>query len=186
MTSVRCSLPRTTRRETRCSPPISTVCRPSWPTKPKAAIDVEHRRVEAVQASAIRDVVDKQRLGPWWAAALRELPPGPLGGLFDDELFTEERGAAALFVPSSAYALGRAVPFVVPAAELAVTVHRGSHADADRTYAALGSYVAEHGLEAPGPVREYYLVGLRATADETQWRTEICWPISTDTGALGL
>jgi DNA-binding transcriptional MerR regulator/effector-binding domain-containing protein len=148
-------------------------------TKPKGAIDIEHRRVEAEAALAIRDVVDKPSLGLWWQAALRELPPGPVGGLFADELFTEERGEASLFVPSSSHEGGRAVPFVVPAAELAVTVHQGSHADADRTYAALGSYVAERGLEAPGPVREYYLVGLRETADETQWRTEIGWPISS-------
>jgi hypothetical protein len=42
-------------------------------------------------------------------------------------------------------------------------------------------------------VREYYLAGLRDTHDETQWRTEICWPIDSsgrsakaDTGALAL
>jgi len=28
-----------------------------------------------------------------------------------------------------------------------------------------------------GPIREYYLVGLHDTADETLWRTQIGWPI---------
>lgn len=155
-------------------------------TRPTRTIEVERRSVRATAAAAIQQDVDKESLGAWWHAALVDLPPGAAGGLFADELFTDERGHAVLFVPSDGPTAGRAEPFVVPAAELAVTLHLGSHQDADRTYAALGSYVAERGLSAAGPVREYYLVGLRETDDETQWRTEICWPIRADTGRLGL
>jgi DNA-binding transcriptional MerR regulator len=160
-------------------------------TRPSITIDVEHRRVEAVAALAMTKTVDSQSLGPWWRAAQLELPAGTVGGLFDDELFTQERGDAVLFVRSdAAEPAGRATPFVVPAGELAVAVHQGSHQDADRTYAALGSYILERGLGAPGPVREYYLVGLRETADQARWRTEICWPIDisrkADTGRLEL
>jgi len=37
------------------------------------------------------------------------------------------------------------------------------------------AYVAQHALD--GPIRECYLVGSSETDDETQWRTEIGWPI---------
>ena len=70
-----------------------------------------------------------------------------------------------------------AEPFTVPAAHLAVAVHPGSHNDVDRTYASLGTYVAERNLGVDGPVREYYPVGAAQTADVTRWRTEICWPV---------
>ena len=56
-------------------------------------------------------------------------------------------------------------PFVVPAVELAVTVHHGPHDDIDVSYGALGTYVAEHALAVAGPVRENYLVGPRDTGD---------------------
>jgi hypothetical protein len=47
-------------------------------------------------------------------------------------------------------------------------VHEGSFDDLDQTYGALGTYVSEHGIGLPGPIREHY-----ATTD----RAEVCWPI---------
>jgi effector-binding domain-containing protein len=66
---------------------------------------------------------------------------------------------------------------VVPAVELAVTVHVGGRTDLDRAYGALATYVTEHALAVEGPIREYYLIGAHETADESEWRTEIGWPI---------
>ena len=61
-------------------------------------------------------------------------------------------------------------------AELAVTLHRGSFADLDQAYAALGTFVAARSLGVPGPIREHYL---EPDADEPAvLRTEVCWPIS--------
>jgi effector-binding domain-containing protein len=54
---------------------------------------------------------------------------------------------------------------------------RFAHTDVDRTYAALGTYVAEHEVGVDGPVREYYLVDGFNTSDSMLWRTEIAWPI---------
>jgi effector-binding domain-containing protein len=65
----------------------------------------------------------------------------------------------------------------VPAAEVAVAVHCGPFADLDRTYAAVGSHVAERELSVDGPIREYYVVTTADTPDESQHRTEVCWPI---------
>jgi effector-binding domain-containing protein len=67
----------------------------------------------------------------------------------------------------------------MPATELAVIEHRGPHTDVDRSYGALGTYVTRHAIGVTGPIREFYLVNLHETADETQWRTEIGWPIFT-------
>ena len=89
-----------------------------------------------------------------------------------------------VFVPTATeiQRLGRVEPVVVPAAELAVTVHPGSLADVDTACGALAAHVASHALRVDGPIREYYLVGRQDTADENAWRTEVCWPIFS-TGA---
>jgi effector-binding domain-containing protein len=48
----------------------------------------------------------------------------------------------------------------------------------------LATYVTQHALAVDGPVREYYLVSPRDTADEPLWRTEISRPIfQTGNGA---
>ena len=156
---------------------------------PSAAAPVSHRRVDARMAAAVSDTVGVGDLLPWFLGALGELyasldargvaASGPAGGIYATELFAEERGEATVFVPTAAEVqrLGRVAPFTVPAAELAVITHAGSHADVDRAYGALATYVSSHALQVDGPIREYYLVGRHDTADEAAWRTEICWPI---------
>ena len=147
-----------------------------------------------MRAAAITGVVGTGDLLPWFQGALGELyatleargvpAAGPAGGIYATELFAEERGEATVFVPTGAELapLGRVAPFVVPAAELAVITHPGSHADVDRAYGALATYVTGHALSVDGPIREYYLVGRHDTPDESAWRTEIGWPIFS-TGA---
>jgi DNA-binding transcriptional MerR regulator len=159
-----------------------------------APISVEHRTVRATQAVGIQEVVDLSDLLIWYHGALGELyatvavqglqPSGPSGGLFSSDLFQYERGEATVFVPIShgLQTVGRVSPLVVPAAELAVTVHGGSHSNLNETYAALGTYVSKHALAVAGPVWEYYLVDARTTSDATQWRTEIGWPIFQTVG----
>lgn len=161
---------------------------------PSAVAPVSQRRVEAAVTAAITAVVSTADLLPWYLGALGELyatleargvsVSGPAGGIYASELFSAERGEATIFVPTATEVerLGRVAPVVVPAAELAVIVHAGSHTDVDRAYGALGAYVASHALQVDGPIREYYLVGRRDTPDENAWRTEIGWPIFS-TGA---
>ena len=163
-------------------------------TRPSAAAPITHRRVAATMTAAITAVVTMDELVPWFLGALGELhatldargvrPSGPAGGIFAGELWADERGEATLFVPTATeiQPLGRVEPAVVPAAELAVIVHPGSPADLDRSYGALAAYVSSHALQVDGPIREYYMVGRQDTADESAWRTEVCWPIFS-TGA---
>jgi effector-binding domain-containing protein len=103
---------------------------------------------------------------------------GPPGGRYDNELFTEGRGGLTVFRPvRDPRASGRIELTRLPATELAVTVHLGSHDDIDVTYGRLGSWVVEHALAVDGPIHETYLVGPRDTAESSAWRTEIGWPI---------
>jgi effector-binding domain-containing protein len=99
--------------------------------------------------------------------------------MFATDLFQHERGEATVFVPvaGAPKPVGRAAEVTVPAAELAITVHRGSHADIDVTYGALGSYVTSHALSVEGPVREHYVVDGRTASDPAEWRTELGWPV---------
>jgi effector-binding domain-containing protein len=106
-------------------------------------------------------------------------PAGPLGGIFDTELFTEDRGRVTIFLPCDPLPqpVGRVRTTVIPPAELATIVHLGSSTEVDRTYGALADYVTQHALAVDGPIREYYLVGPSDTPDESLWRTEVGWPI---------
>jgi effector-binding domain-containing protein len=76
-----------------------------------------------------------------------------------------------------AVSIGGVSVTVIPPAELATIVHPGPHADIDRTYGALATYVTQHVLAVEGPIREYYLVGPSQTPDESLWQTEVGWPI---------
>ena len=147
------------------------------------------RHVPETPAAAISETVDVDEIGPWYSGALGELhatlaaqalpATGSAGGIYANELFTDERGAATVFVPcvGELRATGRVVSTIVPTVELATIVHAGSHRDVDRSYGSLAAYVARHALAVDGPIREYYLVGSFDTSDETAWRTEIGWPI---------
>lgn len=150
---------------------------------------VELRSVEAHVAATISEVVDAEDSVPWLQGALGELyatmaaqnlpPTGPAGGVYADEVFTHHRGRATIFIPCAGpiRALGRVASRVIPAAELAVITHSGPPAAVDRAYGTLAAYVSRHALAVDGPIREYYLVGRHDTADMSQWRTEIGWPV---------
>jgi DNA-binding transcriptional MerR regulator len=156
---------------------------------PSPPASIEHRRIPATPAAAITDTVEVGDLAAWYEGAVGEIratllaqgitSSGPPGGIYANELFSEERGEATVFFPADGEVrtVGRVGPFMAPPTELAVITHTGSHADVDRSYGALATYVSEHTLAVEGPVREYYLVGRHDTSDEQAWRTEIGWPI---------
>jgi effector-binding domain-containing protein len=84
-----------------------------------------------------------------------------------------------VFIPTdgAARAVGRVEPLVVPPAELAIMLHRGSLRDGDLTYGELGAHVMRHEISVDGPLREHYLTGFLDTDDAGQWETEIGWPV---------
>jgi DNA-binding transcriptional MerR regulator len=165
--------------------------------RPQATAPVRHRHVPAVSAAAITEVVTSQDVLAWYQGALGELhatlnaqgvkSTGPGGGIYANELFTEERGQATVFLPCQVppRPLGRVAALDVAPADLATVVHAGPHtAGLDLAYGALGAYVTRHALAVDGPIREYYRTGPLDTPDQAAWVTEIGWPIF-ETGTLG-
>ncbi len=156
---------------------------------PEAGPAIERRSVPATPAAGIEAVVDRGDILAWWQGALGELratiraqdlnATGPSGGLYASEIFQHDRGRGCVFIPVEGYvrAIGRVVPVVVPAAELAIIGHHGSLDDVDLSYAKLGSYATTHEISIDGPLREYYVRGADDTPDQAEWRTEIGWPI---------
>jgi DNA-binding transcriptional MerR regulator/effector-binding domain-containing protein len=154
-----------------------------------SSFPIEHRHVAATPAAFITGIVDAAHVVAWYRGAMVEVaatlsaqdikPAGPLGGLYDTDLFTEERGRVTVFLPCDPLPqpVGRVSAKVIPPAELATMVHLGSNTEVDRTYGALADYVTEHALAVDGPIREYYLVGPSDTPDASLWQTEIGWPI---------
>jgi DNA-binding transcriptional MerR regulator len=165
--------------------------------QPVGPLAVEHRSVPATRALAIGGEVTMSGINDWWAGAFEELEDvlgrqeiqraDLAGALYSREFFEEEEGRVIAFLPVRAGAAvtgrGRAAVYLVPAAELAVAVHRGEWADVDRTYGALGTYVAEREIGVDGPIREYYAVTSTGQADQAdqadqaEQRTEVCWPV---------
>jgi DNA-binding transcriptional MerR regulator len=157
---------------------------------------LEHRSVAATHVAAISETIDLADAPSWYQGAQGELyatidaqrtrTAGPAGGIYSNDLFAHERGAATVFVPvdGEIAAVGRVTALELPPVELATIVHSGGDDSFDRAYGALAAHVARHALAVDGPIRERYLIGRRDTDDETAWRTEIGWPIfRTDTSA---
>ena len=140
---------------------------------------LELRSVPATHALAITGDVRMDECGDWLGGVYDELHAaagddvsGHDGALYFDDFFEESTGRVVAYVPvaTEPLPLGRARPYVVPAASLAVMVHEGPFAELDRTYGALGTVVATRGIGAGGPIREHYL------ADDL---AEVCWPVTT-------
>jgi len=158
-------------------------------------ICVEYRTVPRVRSLGIREPVAMGDIEGWWSGAFEELygvlrvsdiePAGPGGALYPNEFFEVELGEVVVFVPVTGEPKpsGRARLVDIPAAEMAVTVHRGPFSELDHTYGALGTFVAERELGVGGPIREYYLVTSAEAKDESEHRTEVCWPVFHTTTA---
>jgi DNA-binding transcriptional MerR regulator len=164
-------------------------------SEPGRESPIEHRTVPEVPAAAITATVEVEDALDWLHGALGELyasldaqglaPSGPAGGVYSNDLFTEARGQATVFVPTAGdiRPVGRLEPLVVPGVELAVATHAGRLAEIDRAYGSLAKYVAQHALGIDGSIREYYVVGVHETSDQERWVTEIGWPIFQTTAA---
>jgi DNA-binding transcriptional MerR regulator/effector-binding domain-containing protein len=154
------------------------------------AVAIEERVIGGGPTISLAVDVSRQDVAAWWWGALAKLramaaaagleQTGPVGGIFDDELFTEDAGHARVYLPvrDSPALDGTGARWELPAGRFAVALHAGPHSDVDRTYAALGTYAATRGRDAAGSVRELYLSDPLDTPDVSQWRTEVCWPMA--------
>jgi DNA-binding transcriptional MerR regulator len=151
--------------------------------------DIQFRTIPAVTALAIAETVTVADVMAWADDVISELSgtlragglaaAGPLGALFPGEFFELERSEITCFIPVRArgerarFAAGRVRLTEIPGIEAAVAVHDGPAEDIDRTYAAVGTAVAERAIGVDGPIREYYPDGFYAVPQ----RPEICWPV---------
>jgi DNA-binding transcriptional MerR regulator len=150
---------------------------------------IEERALEGGPTISVAADVTREDVAAWWWEALARLravaaaagleQAGPAGGLFDDELFTQDAGHARVYLPvkDSPALDGTGLRWELPPGRFAVALHAGPHRDVDRTYAALGTYAGAHGRDGTGPVRERYLTHPLDAPDTAQWRTEVCWPL---------
>ena len=164
--------------------------------RPRQPAAVELHSVGPALSVAVAERVTESSLVDWWSSAFGELhatltaaglrPSGMPGALYPAELFEAEVGDVVAFVPTSSPVAcsGRVAMREIPAAELAVAVHRGPFAELDQTYAELGKYVTAQAIGVDGPIREYYVVSYFETPDESRHITEVCWPVF-HTGAAG-
>jgi effector-binding domain-containing protein len=156
---------------------------------PKPDTPIEHRTIAATLAIGIRETVERDDALAWFQRAFAELHAvvaaqrlhitGPSGGIFSTALLQNDFGDIGVFIPVEDTGLpaGRVTRVVVPAAELAIAVHRGPLSEIDRTYSTLAIHAAGHEIGVGGPLREYYLTDPRDSPSENDWVTEVGWPI---------
>jgi len=144
------------------------------------AIGVDYRVDAPAAALAIRAEIAHDDMFPWLDAAFTELHAAIAeradvdAALFSGELMEDEFGQIVALVPGVGEEGGRIRVLELPRVEYAVAVHNGPLEEVDRTYAALGTVVAERAIGVQGPLRENYL------SDD---RIEICWPVFQTTPA---
>jgi DNA-binding transcriptional MerR regulator len=145
-----------------------------------APIAISYRLDEPSRALAIRAEIAHDDMFSWLDDAFAELHAAVKqrtdaeGALFSGELMEDEFGEIVALVPGAGEAGGRVHALELPRVEYAVAVHAGPLEEVDRTYAALGTVVAERAIGVQGPLRENYL------SDD---RIEICWPVFQTTTA---
>jgi DNA-binding transcriptional MerR regulator len=136
-------------------------------------------RVEWDETEAwLRDNLTALRNGLEYSGGVRA---GADGALYSTEFFEAHVGEVTAFIPLAAAAatdMGDAAELA--GGPVAVARHRGSFADLDRTYAELGTFVAERGIGVDAPIRENYAVGIFDTDEDEALVTEVCWPILRD------
>jgi len=142
---------------------------------PRGAVEI--RRFPSQRVLATTGRVGLADCGQWLepvfaslheaAAAASLAVTGDSGALYADDIFELVEGEVTAFVP-----VDRDLASVVelPACTMAVLRHEGPFAELDRTYGALGTFVAERGIGGSGPIREIYL---------TETSTDVCWPVTT-------
>jgi DNA-binding transcriptional MerR regulator len=161
-----------------------------------ARIPVEFRAVGPMQTLAVTGQVAYAEVFEWLDSAFAELRSalrhvggrraGADAALYSNELLEDEYGEIVALIPvvgGDARPPGRVEAVRLPLVEYAVAVHLGAVEDIDRSYAALGTVVAERAIGVQGPIREDYIVGAQDTPDAAQHRTEISWPVFRTTPA---
>ena len=108
-------------------------------------------------------------------------PTGESGSLFASDFFEAGRGEVVAYVVVAAdhpVTAKQCSVGIIGGRHYAGAIHCGPYGDLDRTYGAIGGYVAEHFTTSTDPIREHYLVGPDTTGKPDDYRTEVLWPLA--------
>ncbi len=158
-------------------------------TEPLQQVAVTYRTIPDALSIAICEHVERVNTAAWCADAYAELSEvveshglegtGPPAGIFPSSFISEGQAEITAFVPVvSATTMGRVHPLVVPGGTFAVATHTGPFSNLDCCYGPLGVFVAENATSTSDPFREYYVDTPIGVEDQSQFQTEVCWPIS--------
>ena len=101
-------------------------------------------------------------------------PAGPPGALFPLE-YRDDPSPVTAYVPVGEGVLPRTTR--LPGGRYAVATFVGPYQAMAAGYQALGAWLAGTGLAIGGPVREDYVIGPGDGVPESEYRTEIGWPV---------
>jgi len=104
---------------------------------------------------------------------------GPPVGVFHDEEFKEKDVDMELALPVAADvpSKGNITCHQLPGGQMASTIHKGSYATVSAAYTAVMKWIEANGYEVAGPSREVYFTDPNSGVPESEWVTEIQFPV---------
>jgi DNA-binding transcriptional MerR regulator len=117
-----------------------------------------------------------------YLAATGQRPTGPPGGIFpsfDGGLHDNHPVEMEVYLPvdQSVPGAGPILTKRLPPGAGAAIRYTGPYTLLSRCYRALMEWIAEHGHQAAGPLREIYWAGPDLGLDPTMYETEVVWPV---------
>jgi effector-binding domain-containing protein len=151
--------------------------------------DIRVKEVSAQPVLGIRATTPMSQIGELIGRAFGEMfgylgevevmPAGPPVAIYHTSESMEEDMDVEICVPvaGTVVARGRMNFGEIPAGTVACTLHVGPYSEIGAVYRDLVEWIEQHGHETAGPPREVYIVGPGMTSDESEYRTEVAWPI---------
>lgn len=151
-------------------------------------LTVSLRTLAAQHALVIRSRVPRSAIAETIGQSLGRIVPYAmgLGGTFAGQPFARypEIGLGSITIevgmPLAAAlpGLGDIEAIVLPEGPAAVAIHAGAYESLHETYAALESWIADQKRQIAGAPWEVYVTDPAEHPKESDWRTEVYWPLA--------